>query len=1213
MRRLKHFIWLMLCVLALMDTAQGATYSSAATTFNWITPAAPTTAVWTNGASCTSGYDGAPVDDDITVQLPLGFTFNFGGVNYTTVQIMSNGRLQFGNGFCGAGTNAPGPQVPRTYPYPYADAGLLRTMKVYGADIDLTAGGSVTYAATGTTPNRQFVVTWINAREWDAGNGSGANSSFNLQVILKENGDFVFQYGASNNTSHGNAQIGWELTTTDYALIAYPPDTSTTPGTSSSSVGIGTLTNTAIRFFIPAMLANYQLDEGAWSGANSVINSASTGFNGTPAGAVTSTASGYQCRGASIPLNTAKATIDGIDTGIAVAANMGNAGAVDFWYNPRTTWNDGVDRMLLDATANNSAPFFLIKRTDGSLRFVLQDSSNNVFATVGGTHNFAANTWHHIAITWSMGASARMIIYLDGSVDKQYNLVTSSALANLIGTLFLGDSQGKAVSNNPTDNSANGIIDEVRVYNYEIPSTVVNRDRNANHSCSTLNNFLINVGAASASTCTPKNIQITARDASNATLTGYASSINLSTTSTAGAHGDWTKVTANGTLAAGAADSGAATYGFVAADSGTITLVLSDSHADNLTVTVSDAGAGVSATSSTINFLDNVFVISPTDALGTTLVANRSHGFKADMYRKDSSSGTCSIAAGYIGNKPLKAWLTRDVSDPGGAAPSINGMALPNVQPVGTNLTLSFNSGTANFSVVTSDVGKYTFSLLDDTHGFASGVNILGASNTLTTRPFGLAFTNIKRGATNNPGGAGPTSAIFSAAGVAFQATVGGYLWDGADDLNNDGIPDAGADITNNGLAPKFAWPVTLSQTLNTPSGGTTGALGGTSNIPSASFTTGNGATTVNDLTYGEVGSMTLSANARNFLNTSGVNLSATSGVIGRFTPDHFDVSYNTPTFTPGCATGNFTYLAQPFMYSAGQQPVMTVSARSAPVGGAITKNYTGSFWKITTSTLTGRTYTPATGTLDTANLPATSSDPAIVDSGAGSGTLTFSINSPGLSFQRGALVAPFNADISLGINIIDADGVIFAGNPAAFGAATAGNGMAFTCTGAGCNGKEMRFGRLNLRDAYGSELLPLPINLNAEYWAGNTTGFVANSNDDLCTGIAASQVTLTPHSPLIAGDTTLTVAANPLVAGSWHKAVNGPYSQLSKPASGNAGSVDLSVNLDAAGVPWLKYNWDGIDQGADGNLWDDNPSARAVFGIYRGPDRRIYLRERFN
>lgn len=1179
-----RLLWLLGGLLA-VSAAQAVTYSSAATTFNWITPSAPITATWTSGASCSSGYDGAPVDDDITAQLPLGFTFNFGGVNYTTVQIMSNGRLQFGNGFCGAGTNAPGIQVPRTYPYPYPDANLLRTMKVYGADIDLTAGGSVTYAFIGTAPNRQFVVTWTNAPEWDAGTGSGANSYFNLQVILNENGDFVFQYGTSNNTSHGNAQIGWELTTTDYALISYPPDTSLLPGTSSSSVGIGTLTNTAIRFFIPAMLANYQLDEGAWSGANSVINSASTSFNGTPAGAVTSTASGYQCRGESIPLNTAKGTIDGIDTGIAVAANMGNAGAVDFWYNPRTAWNDGVDRMLLDATTNNSAPFFLIKRTDGSLRFVLQDSSNNVFATVGGTHNFAANTWHHIAITWSMGASARMIIYLDGSVDKQYNLVTSSALANLIGTLFLGDSQGKAVSNNPTDNSANGIIDEVRVYNYEIPSTVVNRDRNASHSCSTLNNFLINVGAASASTCTPKSIQITARDASNATLTGYAGSITLSTST---AHGDWSKITANGTLSVGAADSGGATYGFVAADNGSITLALSDNHADNSTVTASDASAGISATSSTINFLDNVFIVTE----DPIQVAGRNQAMTAALWRKDPSTGTCSIATTYSGAKALKAWLARDVSDPGGAAPTISGVALPNTQPASTNVTLTFSSGAANFTMATSDVGKYALNLLDDSRTFATGVNILGASNLLTTRPFGLAFTNIKLNATANPGGANATDAVFGNAGGAFQATLGAYLWQAADDLNNDGVPDAGAVITDNGLTPTFAWPVTLSSALNTPSGGVAGTLGGTTSIAQASFL--GGTATVIDLTYSEVGSMKLSAAASNYLNTGAVNLNASSGVVGRFVPDHFATS-TLVNGSVGNGCGSFTYSGQ---QSGGRgairyltAPQFTIAAENATNG--ITQNYAGAFAKLLA---TGINITPPTTDATQlgkdgatkVNLKANLATGTLTPVSGANGTFTYLLGNDDFAYlhDANALIGPFTSAINLAIAAVKEpinDNV-------------AANDLPKTLTPAGV---EIRFGRLVLQNAYGSELLPLPINLTAEYYAGPAVGFVTNT-DDGCTGVAAANVTLVPSGV----STSLTVAANPLIAGSWHTSASGPYSQLSPP--GSQGYVDLTVNLDTAGLGWLQYTWSS-------STVFSNPTARAVFGIFKGPDRRIYLRERFN
>ena len=203
------------------------TYSASSEPYAWVSTAGHTNVTW-NLASCTGG--GASVDDDITAELPLGFTFRFGSVNYTTARVMSNGRLQFNNTFCYPGTASTGP--PPTYTLPLPDANMVRVMRIYGSDLDSSGGGTVTYASRGSAPNRSFVVTWTNVREWGQG-----SSRFNLQIVLYENGDFVYQFGSSSNPSGGKAQIGWQLTTADYALYSF--------------TNIGSLAGTALRWSPP--------------------------------------------------------------------------------------------------------------------------------------------------------------------------------------------------------------------------------------------------------------------------------------------------------------------------------------------------------------------------------------------------------------------------------------------------------------------------------------------------------------------------------------------------------------------------------------------------------------------------------------------------------------------------------------------------------------------------------------------------------------------------------------------------------------------------------------------------------------------------------------------------------------------------------------------------------------------------------------------------
>ncbi|ROR34194.1 DUF6701 domain-containing protein [Inmirania thermothiophila] len=711
----------------------------------------------------------------------------------------------------------------------------------------------------------------------------------------------------------------------------------------------------------------------------------------------------------------------------------------------------------------------------------------------------------------------------------------------------------------------------------------------------TLDHFVVDAGAGTASTCMPRAVTITAYDSSGAVLGGYTGTVSITTSA---GHGDWSVSAGSGTLDNGGADDGAATYTFDAADGGSVVLELADVHADDLTITVADASAGVGSTSATVSFRDDAFVLTPTDTLGTEVVAGRGHGFKAELWRRDPVTGDCAVAAGYAGAVKLKAWVVRDGADPGGGGPAIGGTVLPDSAPLGNNIALTFVAGVAGFTLDTSDAGKYALALRDDESGFARDAAgnprpIAGGSATLTVRPFGLSLEGIQAGGTANPGSTTPAGAVFAKAGRPFDVRVRAVIWQAADDADGDGVPDAGADLADNGTTPAFAWSTTLAAGAPyAPAGGALGSLarGGVGAPVVAASEYAAGEATVSDLGYSEVGAFTLGASASAYLGSAGVDVGAVGVTVGRFTPDHFDVALNTPAFDTFCDAGGFTYLGQPFGYATA--PVITVTARNAQ--GGTTANYTGAWMRLTNASLGLPAYAAATGTLDLSGLPA-SGDPAIADLGAGTVTLTFSAGS-GLRFDRsGGPVPPFDAEIALSLDVVDADGVAYAGNPARFGDASAGNGIAFDA------GKSMRYGRLALDPAHGPELLPLQLPLRIEYWGdpdGDGVASFVTHADDACTTVAASAVSLSGYTGNLDpadldgdGDGLPDVAVT-LSAGA------GSVALTQAPGAGNDGAAEVGVDAPV----WLEYDWKGTGAA--------DPAARATWGVYRGDDYRIYQRE---
>jgi hypothetical protein len=372
-----------------------------------------------------------------------------------------------------------------------------------------------------------------------------------------------------------------------------------------------------------------------------------------------------------------------------------------------------------------------------------------------------------------------------------------------------------------------------------------------------------------------------------------------------------------------------------------------------------------------------------------------------------------------------------------------------------------------------------------------------------------------------------------------------------------------------------------------------------------------------NTATYGEAGSFDVTLEDLDFASQDSADGSSyivaqTGGAFatGRFVPNHFSASLNSPSFTTACASGSFTYLGQAFNYAT--PPIVTVTAQNAT--GGTTSNYKGALWQITNSTLSGRSYTAASGTLDTSLLPATASDPTINSAAAnGTGTLTFSSGS-GLNFSRTTPVAAFDADISLAINVADADGVVYespigtSANPVRFGAATAGNGIAFS------SGKPMRFGRLRILNATGVATLALDVPIRTEYWTGS--GFAVNTLDS-CTTLDRANITLDAYAKsLNACETAVSTATVSFAAGVGTL-------RLSRPGAGNEGSVNLTPQLGAA----ASGNYCAASPGAEsassaamksylqgawtGTTYDKNPTARGAFGTFGAQPRNfIFFRE---
>ena len=312
---------------------------------------------------------------------------------------------------------------------------------------------------------------------------------------------------------------------------------------------------------------------------------------------------------------------------------------------------------------------------------------------------------------------------------------------------------------------------------------------------------------------------------------------------------------------------------------------------------------------------------------------------------------------------------------------------------------------------------------------------------------------------------------------------------------------------------------------------------------------------------------------------------SAASALFGRWYPSHYSFS---GTLTPACVAGNFTYMGQDALGIGLTLKAHASAGSPATASDPVTSRYTsGSGYpndklaKVTLSGDNGGTAIVASR-LSSPDFPTMPDNTALWSAGLFRISDTFSFSrlaAPDGSYETFKLVAALS----------DPDGSSLIG----------------TSTQKETNTTRIRYGRLAIGNAYGSELLDLPIPFEAQYWSSN--GYYVTNRDDSCTSFNMSSLMMSGFTQnLAACETQISpTGMQTLVGGKL------PL-KLTKPGPSNQGSALLTLNLGSTASGSTCVSAASSPASAANLPWfgSTNPAGLAKFGISKSP--YIYFRESF-
>ncbi len=923
----------------------------------------------------------------------------------------------------------------------------------------------------------------------------------------------------------------------------------------------GTTNGSDVAFTTSAcpLVALYHMDESAWTGTSGQVIDSSGNGNNAQAFNSASTASATPA----IAGNPGTCGYGVFDNGTTITAgyvqtpigNLTSDFTVTAWIN--TNNNTFTGQRILEDDENNTGGygFSLGDGAAGILRFFSRGIAPVI---LDSTYTIQNNTWYFVAASVNMTTKIRSIYVF--SQAGALLAVTSDAAAGYTGTWGTdagpvsigGEVNGPPQTEPPATFHFHGNLDEVQVFSVALTQAQLAQYATQTHACPVSGpDHILITHDGNGLTCTPETLTVTAC-ANAACTSNYTAAAVTGVITWSGAPG--------GTVPFNITTNGTTTVGLPVTTPQTVILGASavNPAANNLTTCWN---SGTATASCSLPFASAGLLFSSPN----NLVSGSSQNITISAVRASNQALNCVPA---FANVSRTINLKCSYSNPGsGTLPAlVAGFALNSgnnaasaCDATGQSPSLSFNaSGVATTTLQYNDVGQLA---LNATYTGSSGTGDSGLSMTgsgsFVAAPASFGFSGI-------------TAAPIKA-GNNFAATVT------AKNSLGNATANFGKESSPEGVTLTFSkcQPTGTNSSNGTFSGSVGTFAGGAANATNLNWSeVGNGDLVATLASGSYLGSgLTATGNTG-----TGGTVCNGAGNVGRFIPDHFDTVVTPgmpcPTALNSCPTLNNPH-DQGFVYS-GQAFTTNVYARNAV--GVTTVNYDG-----TTNTSPNFAQAVTLYAWDAPGSTTTNNPPAASGSSLGSSTINYTSFSQGTTTLTPATpsytfgTTP-TAPTNIYIRATDADAT------SQRGASSVEGGIMVVS------------GRVYIANAYGSELLQLPLTATVQYW-NSTTGWVTSTTDS----VTQFNTNLSTAGGNIVASIVNGLGSGVSVVSPKGVTVSAGVAPFTLSPTGVAGSANISLN--APGY---------LLGGSNGAAVNPSNPGRATFGVYKAPSEFIYLRENY-